>query len=229
MTAALMIQGTASDVGKSLLVAGLCRLFARRGLRVAPFKPLNMSNNAAVAADGGEIGRSQALQALAAGRPASVHFNPLLLKPQAGGGAQVVVQGQVVGTTGTANRERQDHQAKVIESYRLVCGDAELVLVEGAGAAIEPNLRTGNVANMGFAAAADLPVVVVADIDRGGVFASLLGTHLLFDAGERRRVRGFVVNKFRGDPALFADGAVDIARRTGWPAIGVVPWFAGLD
>jgi len=224
-----MIQGTASDVGKSLLVAGLCRLYARRGLRVAPFKPLNMSNNAAVAADGGEIGRAQALQALAAGRPASVHMNPLLLKPQGDGAAQVVLQGEVVGTARAGAARPPDHRASILDSFRRICREADLVLVEGAGAAVEPNLRGGNIANMGFAAALDLPVVMLADIERGGVFASLLGTHLLLDDAERARVCGFVINKFRGRPALFADGAADLADRTGWPHLGVVPWFDGLD
>jgi adenosylcobyric acid synthase len=225
--AALMLQGTGSDVGKSLLVAGLARAFTRRGLRVRPFKPQNMSNNAAVTGEGGEIGRAQALQARACGVRPSVHMNPVLLKPQSEVGAQVVVQGRVFGKA-TA---RDYHQLKptllprVLESFEKLAAEADLVLVEGAGSPAEVNLRNGDIANMGFAEAADLPVVLVGDIDRGGVIASLIGTAALLAPAERTRLRGFVVNKFRGDPALFAEGMRLIAERTGLAALGLVPFW----
>ncbi|MBI2585005.1 MAG: cobyric acid synthase, partial [Rhodospirillales bacterium] len=189
-----MLQGTGSDVGKSLLVAGLCRAYAKRGFRVAPFKPQNMSNNAAVAGNGGEIGRAQALQARAAGRPLSVHMNPGLLKPQSETGAQIIVQGHVEGQA----RARDYHALKpkllprVLESFALIVGDADLVLVEGAGSPAEVNLRQGDIANMGFAEAADVPVVLVGDIERGGVIAGLIGTLVLSTESERRRVKGYV-------------------------------------
>ncbi|MEK9753979.1 MAG: cobyric acid synthase [Rhodospirillaceae bacterium] len=223
-----MIQGTGSDVGKSLLVAGLCRLFRNRGIKVAPFKPQNMSNNAAVTGDGGgEIGRAQALQARAAGLAPSVHMNPVLLKPQSEIGAQVVVQGRVRG-----NAKARDYHAlkpellaAVLESFETLGATAELVLVEGAGSPAEVNLRAGDIANMGFAEAADVPVVLAADIERGGVIAQLVGTHALMPDAERARVRGYVVNKFRGDAALFDDGLRIITKRTQWPALGLVPHF----
>ncbi len=224
-----MLQGTGSNVGKSLLVAGLCRLFARRGLAVRPFKPQNMSNNAAVTTDGGEIGRAQALQAKAAGVPLSVHMNPVLLKPQTEIGAQVVVQGKVFG----ACQARDYHKLKpmlmqhVLESFERLAADADLILVEGAGSPAEVNLRTGDIANMGFAEAADLPVVLVGDIDRGGVIASLVGTHALLEPGEQARLKGYIVNKFRGDPSLFDDAHPIIEERTGMRALGVLPWFEG--
>jgi len=223
-----MFQGTGSDVGKSLLVAGLCRLFRNRGLQVRPFKPQNMSNNAAVTGDGGEIGRAQALQARAAGVAASVHMNPVLLKPQTDIGAQVIVQGRVDGTA-TA---RDYHALKprllerVLESFQIIGSGADLVLVEGAGSPAEINLRQGDIANMGFAEAADVPVILVADIDRGGVIASLVGTHAVLTEPERARIRGFIVNKFRGDPALFEAGLRVITDKTGWPCLGVVPHLA---
>jgi adenosylcobyric acid synthase len=224
---ALMVQGTGSNVGKSLLVAGLCRLFARRGLKVRPFKPQNMSNNAAVTADGGEIGRAQALQARAAGVLPSVHMNPVLLKPQSEVGSQVVVQGRVVG-----NARAREYQAwkprlleAVLDSFGRLSQEADLVLVEGAGSASEVNLREGDIANMGFARAAGVPVVLVGDIDRGGVIASLVGTKAVLDGADAAMIRGFVVNRFRGDPALFDDGMRIIAERTGWPALGLVPHF----
>ncbi|MEZ5934587.1 MAG: cobyric acid synthase [Alphaproteobacteria bacterium] len=226
-TASLMLQGTGSNVGKSLLVAGLCRLFRDRGLRVMPFKPQNMSNNAAVTADGGEIGRAQALQAKAAGVPLSVHMNPVLLKPQTEIGAQVVVQGKVFRTC----QARDYHKLKpelmthVLTSYRRLASEADLLLVEGAGSPAEVNLRAGDIANMGFAEAADLPVVLVGDIDRGGVIASLVGTHLLLEPSEQARLKGYVVNKFRGDPTLFDDAHPVIEARTGMTALGVLPWF----
>jgi adenosylcobyric acid synthase len=228
MTRVLMIQGTGSNVGKSLMVAGLARLFARRGLTVRPFKPQNMSNNAAVTADGGEIGRAQALQARAAFVPASVHMNPVLLKPQSEVGAQVIVQGKRIGTAKA--REFQSWKPRLMEavlsSFRHLSDEADLVLVEGAGSASEVNLRAGDIANMGFAQATGTPVVLVGDIDRGGVIASLVGTKEVIDAEDAAMIRGFIVNRFRGDPTLFADGMDFIAGRTGWPAIGLVPHFA---
>jgi adenosylcobyric acid synthase len=225
---ALMIQGTGSDVGKSLLVAGLARAFTRRGLAVRPFKPQNMSNNAAVTADGGEIGRAQALQARAAGVPPSVHMNPVLLKPQSDVGSQVVVQGKVLG-----NAKAREYQAMkprllgaVLDSFGRLTAEADLVLVEGAGSASEVNLRAADIANMGFARAANVPVVLVGDIDRGGVIASLVGTKAVIDPADAATIAGFIVNRFRGDPALFADGMKEVAERTGWPALGLVPFFA---
>jgi adenosylcobyric acid synthase len=226
---ALMLQGTGSDVGKSLLVAGLARALARRGLNVRPFKPQNMSNNAAVTADGGEIGRAQALQARAAGVAPSTDMNPVLLKPQSERGAQIVVQGRVRGAAGA-----RDYQAlkpalmpAVLASFARLAAEADIVLVEGAGSAAEVNLRAGDIANMGFAEAADVPVVLVGDIERGGVIAALLGTAALLAPSERARLKGYVVNKFRGDPRLF-DGAIDLLReRAQPPCLGLVPWFEG--
>ena len=224
---AIMIQGTGSDVGKSLIVAGLARAFTRRGLQVRPFKPQNMSNNAAVTADGGEIGRAQALQARAARVPPSVHMNPVLLKPQSEIGSQVVVQGKVIGTAKA--REYQAMKPKllgaVLGSFAKLRAEADLVLVEGAGSASEVNLRAADIANMGFARAAGVPVVLLGDIDRGGVIASLVGTQAVIDPDDAAMIVGFIVNRFRGDPSLFADGMTDIARRTGWPALGLLPYF----
>jgi adenosylcobyric acid synthase len=224
---AIMLQGTGSSVGKSLLVAGLCRALVRRGVSVRPFKPQNMSNNAAVTADGGEIGRAQALHALAACAESSVHMNPVLLKPQSEVGAQVIVQGKVFGRA-TA-RQMQDLKPKllpaVLESFDKLKHEADFVLVEGAGSASEINLRKNDIANMGFARAADVPVVVIGDIDRGGVIASLVGTKTVLEAEDERLVAGFIVNRMRGDVSLFADGMEEIARRTGWPALGLVPFF----
>ncbi|HXG78427.1 MAG TPA: cobyric acid synthase [Methyloceanibacter sp.] len=224
---AIMFQGTGSDVGKSLIVAGLARLFARRGLKVAPFKPQNMSNNAAVADDGGEIGRAQALQARAARIPTSVHMNPILLKPQSEVGAQIVVQGRVQkrATAAEYQKLKPELMAFVLESFDRLKRDADLVLVEGAGSASEVNLRAGDIANMGFARAAKVPVIVIGDIDRGGVIASLIGTKAVVDAEDAALVQGFLVNKFRGDPALFADGMARIAHATGWEALGLIPFF----
>jgi adenosylcobyric acid synthase len=225
--AALMIQGCGSDVGKSVLVAGLCRLFANRGLVVRPFKPQNMSNNAAVTKGGGEIGRAQALQALACRTPPTVHMNPVLLKPQSDVGAQLVVRGKVAGTW-----QARGYQARkaalldtVLESFRLLEAEADLVIVEGAGSPAEVNLRAGDIANMGFARAADVPVVLVGDIDRGHVIAALVGAHAVLDEADRAMIRGFVINKFRGDPSLFEDGRAFIAQRTGWPDLGMAPWL----
>jgi adenosylcobyric acid synthase len=224
---ALMFQGTGSDVGKSLIVAGLARAFANRGLTVRPFKPQNMSNNAAVTADGGEIGRAQALQARAARTPASVHMNPVLLKPQSETGAQIVVQGRVHGTAKAAAYQKMKPELMpfVLASFARLKGEADIVLVEGAGSASEVNLRTNDIANMGFARAADVPVVLIGDIDRGGVIASLVGTKAVIEPGDAALIRGFLVNKFRGDPALFADALARIAATTGWEALGLVPFF----
>ena len=223
-----MIQGVGSDVGKSLVVAGLCRVFRNRGLSVRPFKPQNMSNNAAVTADGGEIGRAQALQARACGAPASVHMNPVLLKPQSMIGSQIVVQGKV---TGTANA--RDYQAlkprlmgAVLESFERLRGEADLVIVEGAGSAAEINLRANDIANMGFARAADVPVIVLGDIDRGGVIAQIVGTQVVIAPEDAALVAGFLVNRFRGDATLFEAGLQAIAERSGWPSLGLIPYFA---
>jgi adenosylcobyric acid synthase len=223
----LMFQGTGSDVGKSLIVAGLARAFADRGLAVRPFKPQNMSNNAAVTADGGEIGRAQALQARAARTPASVHMNPVLLKPQSETGAQIVVQGRVHGAAKAAAYQKMKPELMpfVLASFARLKAEADIVLVEGAGSASEVNLRQNDIANMGFARAAEVPVVLIGDIDRGGVIASLVGTKAVIDAGDAALIRGFLVNKFRGDPALFADATARIAAATGWEALGLVPFF----
>ena len=222
-----MFQGTGSNVGKSLLVAGLCRAYAARGLQVRPFKPQNMSNNAAVAGDGREIGRAQALQARAAGIEPCVHMNPVLLKPESEHGAQVVVQGTVTG----AADARRYHALKaelmpcVLESFARLGQEADLILVEGAGSPAEVNLRENDIANMGFALAARVPVALVGDVDRGGVIASLVGTWALLPAPERVLTKGFVINKFRGDATLFDGANVIIERETGWAALGLVPWF----
>jgi adenosylcobyric acid synthase len=225
--AAIMFQGTGSDVGKSLIVAGLCRAFARRGLKVRPFKPQNMSNNAAVTADGGEIGRAQALQARACGIAPSRHMNPVLLKPQSETGSQIVVQGRMFGSAKAADYHRLKPQLleKVLESFAALGDEADLVLVEGAGSPAEVNLRAGDIANMGFALAADLPVVLIGDIDRGGVIASLVGTRALLSDAECARIKGFLINKFRGDRALFDDGLRIISEKTGFESLGVAPWF----
>ena len=227
-TPALMFQGTGSDVGKSTVVAGLCRAYARRGLAVRPFKPQNMSNNAAVTPDGGEIGRAQALQARACGVAAHVDMNPVLLKPQTEIGAQVVVRGRVVG-----NARAREYQGKkaallpdVLDSFERLSQDADLLLVEGAGSASEVNLRAGDIANMGFAEAADLPVALIGDIDRGGVIAAVVGTCALLPPAERARLKGYLINKFRGDVSLFDDGLAVIGDRTGLASFGVVPYFA---
>ncbi|MFQ5953669.1 MAG: cobyric acid synthase [Kiloniellales bacterium] len=227
MAAALMLQGTGSDVGKSVLLAGLCRAYTRRGLAVRPFKPQNMSNNAAVTADGGEIGRAQALQARACGVAPTCDMNPVLLKPQSEVGAQVVVRGRVLGNAaaGDYHALKPRLMPAVMQSFARLGRDADLVLVEGAGSTAEVNLRPGDIANMGFAEAADLPVLLVGDIDRGGVIASIVGTHGLLDPVERARVKGYVINKFRGDKALFDPALALIERHTGLRCHGVVRYF----
>lgn len=227
MTPAVMFQGTGSNVGKSLVVAGLCRLFARRGLKVAPFKPQNMSNNAAVTADGGEIGRAQALQARAAFREPVVDMNPVLLKPESETGSQVIVQGRRIGSfRGVAYaRLKPQLMAPVLESFERLAREADLVLVEGAGSAAEVNLRENDIANMGFAQSAKVPVILIGDIDRGGVIASLVGIAALLPECDLSRIKGFLINRFRGDSTMFAGGLATISERTGWPSLGVAPWF----
>jgi adenosylcobyric acid synthase len=233
MTATLMLQGTGSNVGKSLLVAGLARAYTRRDLAVRPFKPQNMSNNAAPAAkyDGGtgEIGRAQALQARACGVAPAVHMNPVLLKPQSEVGAQVVVRGCVIGNADA--RAYQDMKPQllpaILECFEHLQKGADLVLIEGAGSPAETNLRSGDIANMGFAEATDVPVVLIGNIEHGGVIASLVGTWSLLDSSDRTRICGYIVNKFRGDPSLFDDAHADITAHTGMRSFGVVPWFDG--
>ena len=232
-----MLQGTGSDVGKTVLVAGLCRLFARRGLRVRPFKPQNMSNNAAVALisgfpkggeQWGEIGRAQWLQALACGVSPTTDMNPVLLKPQSETGSQIVLNGRVVGEA--KGRDYQRLKAgfldTVLQSFARLSAEADLVIVEGAGSPAEINLRANDIANMGFATAANVPVILVGDIDRGGVIASLVGTHAILPEADRAMIAGFLINKFRGDVTLFDEGLAAITRFTGWPSFGVVPHLA---
>ncbi|WP_432283213.1 cobyric acid synthase [Aminobacter sp. BA135] len=232
MAKAIMLQGTGSDVGKTVLVAGLCRAARNRGMQVRPFKPQNMSNNAAVAdipgaAGGGEIGRAQWLQAIACGVKPSIHMNPVLLKPQSDIGSQVVVQGKVFGHAKA--RDYQELKPKlmgaVLDSWQKLGEGAELIVVEGAGSPAEINLRPRDIANMGFATRADVPVILVGDIDRGGVIASVAGTHLILPENDRRMIVGYLINKFRGDASLFDDGIKAIGQFTGWPCFGVVPWL----
>ncbi|GAN79677.1 cobyric acid synthase [Acidocella aminolytica] len=224
---ALMLQGTGSNVGKSLLVAGLCRAALRRGLKVAPFKPQNMSNNAAVTADGGEIGRAQALQALACGLPPVTDMNPVLLKPESESGSQIIVQGHRVATLKARDYAAYKPKllAPVLESFHRLSTAYDLVIIEGAGSPAEVNLRAGDIANMGFAQAANVPVVLVGDIDRGGVIAQLIGTQAVLTPDDAALVQGFIINKFRGDPRLFDDGYSFIQSRTGWRGFGVLPYF----
>ncbi len=228
MTRAIMIQGTGSNVGKSMLVAGIARACLQRGLRVAPFKPQNMSNNAAVTADGGEIGRAQALQAQAAGLAPLTDMNPVLLKPESETGSQVIVQGRRVATLRARDYAglKPRLMAPVLESFGRLGQGRDLILVEGAGSPAEVNLRDGDIANMGFARAAGVPVVLVGCIDRGGVIAQIVGTHAVLDADDGAMVRAFAINKFRGDPSLFDEGVALITARTAWPSLGVIPWFA---
>ena len=229
MTArSLMFMGTGSDVGKSLIVAGLCRLLANRGVRVAPFKPQNMSNNAAVTAGGGEIGRAQALQARACRLAPSVHMNPVLLKPQSETGAQIIVQGRMMGSAKARDFQTQKRalMPAVLDSFERLRADFDVVLIEGAGSASEINLRANDIANMGFARAAGVPVILIGDIDRGGVIASLVGTKHVIAPEDAALIQGFLVNKMRGDATLFADGMHAIADMTGWAPLGLIPYFS---
>jgi adenosylcobyric acid synthase len=223
-----MIQGTGSNVGKSMLVAGLCRAARRRGLSVAPFKPQNMSNNAAVTADGGEIGRAQALQAIACGLAPIVDMNPVLLKPESDVGSQVIVQGKRLTTVKAREYAALKSQLldSVLESFERLKQTHDLVIVEGAGSPAEINLRSGDIANMGFAQAANVPVVLAGDIDRGGVIAQIIGTKSVIEPSDADLVKGFIINGFRGDPTLFDDGYAMIERMSGWRGFGTLPWFA---
>lgn len=226
----LMVQGCTSDAGKSTLVAGLCRVFKRRGLKVAPFKPQNMALNSAVTAEGGEIGRAQALQAQAAGVAPSVHMNPVLLKPNTDTGAQVILQGKaLVNLEALAYHLYKPKAAEaVFDSYQRLVDEYPYILVEGAGSPAEINLREGDIANMGFAEAADCPVILIADIDRGGVFAHLVGTLNLLSVTEQARIKGFVINRFRGDLGLLKSGLDWLEAHTGKPVLGVLPYLHGL-
>ncbi|WP_121938064.1 cobyric acid synthase [Eilatimonas milleporae] len=251
MTRALMLQGTGSDVGKSFLTAGLCRALVRRGLAVAPFKPQNMSNNAAVVAMGsteggpetggapgdsaqgdsetfqGEIGRAQWLQAVAARMEPTVHMNPVLLKPQSDRTSQIIVQGRRfdAATAKGYQQRKETLMPFVLDSFATVGKDMDIVLVEGAGSPAEVNLRARDIANMGFARATDTPVILVGDIDRGGVIAAIAGTRTVLDRADAAMIRGFIINRFRGDVSLFDDGITTIREHTGWPCFGVVPWL----
>ncbi len=227
----LMVQGTTSDAGKSVLVAGLCRVLARQGLKVCPFKPQNMALNSGVTSDGGEIGRAQVVQALACGIEPTVHMNPVLLKPNSDTGAQVILQGRAL-----TNMEAQSyHDYKkvamdtVLDSFSILQNQYDYIVVEGAGSPAEVNLRKNDIANMGFAEAADVPVIIVADIDRGGVFAHLYGTLALLSESEQKRVKGFVINRFRGDIKLLESGLDWLEEKTGKPVLGVIPYLHGLD
>ncbi|MBF1801949.1 cobyric acid synthase [Alcanivorax sp. ST75FaO-1] len=225
-----MVQGTTSDAGKTLVVAALCRWLARRGVGVAPFKPQNMALNSAVSEDGGEVGRSTALQALAAGVPLHSDMNPVLLKPQTDRGAQVILRGRVHG-----NMDALDYHAfkatardAVRDAWQALSTRHDVVIAEGAGSPAEINLRANDIANMGFAELADCPVILVADIDRGGVFAQIVGTLEVLPPEERARIQGFVINRFRGDPALLQSGLDWLEQRTGKPVLGVLPYLHGL-
>ena len=227
MAKAIMIQGTGSNVGKSMVVAGILRALRNRGLTVRPFKPQNMSNNAAVTSDGGEIGRAQALQARACGIAPHTDMNPVLLKPQTATGAQIIVQGKVAGHQDARNFGQNKHSLMpfVLESFARLATQCDVIVIEGAGSPAETNLRAGDIANMGFARAAGVPVILMGDIDRGGVIAQIVGTQAVLDPEDNALIKGFCVNKFRGDRSLFDKGRDDIAARTGWPSLGVLPWF----
>jgi len=230
-TPALMIQGTGSDVGKSLITAGLCRAFTRRGLVVRPFKPQNMSNNAAVTVEGGEIGRAQALQARASGVAPRVDMNPVLLKPESDTGAQVILRGERIATLAARewSLQREAYLPAILESYSKLCNEADLVLIEGAGSPAEINLRDGDIANMGFAQAVGVPVMLVADIQRGGVIANIVGTLSVIDETDAAHIKTFLVNNFRGDVSLFNSGITYLEDRTGLKAAGVVPHFSAAS
>ena len=225
-----MVQGTTSDAGKSTLVAGLCRVLYRSGVAVAPFKPQNMALNAAVTADGGEIGRAQAVQAMACGLQPHTDMNPVLLKPNSDTGCQVIIHGQVVGNqeASTYHDYKKTAMQAVLQSYQRLQQQYDCVVVEGAGSPAEINLRANDIANMGFAEAVDCPVILVADIDKGGVFAHLVGTLALLSESEQARVVGFVINKFRGDIALLQPGLDWLEQRTGKPVLGVLPYLHDL-
>ena len=227
-TRAFMLMGTGSDVGKSLVAAGLCRAFANRGLKVMPFKPQNMSNNAAVTFDGGEIGRAQALQARAARQPATVHMNPVLLKPETNTGAQVIVQGKRTATMTARDffKSRQQFMPAIVESFQKLSKQADLIIVEGAGSPAEVNLRHGDLANMGFAKAVGIPAFLVGDIHRGGVIASIVGTLAVLDPEDQARLKGFIINKFHGDVKLFEDGKIYLEAATKLSCLGIIPHFA---
>ena len=226
-TRAFMLMGTGSDVGKSLVAAGLCRAFANRGLRVMPFKPQNMSNNAAVTTDGGEIGRAQALQARAARQPSTVHMNPVLLKPETNTGAQVIVQGKRAATMTARDffKNRQQFMPAIVESFQKLSKQADLIIVEGAGSPAEVNLRDGDLANMGFAKAVNIPAFLVGDIHRGGVIASIVGTLAVLSAEDKARLKGFLINKFHGDMKLFENGKTYLEATTKLPCLGIIPHF----
>ena len=226
----LMVQGCTSDAGKSTLVAGLCRLLSDMNLEVAPFKPQNMALNSAVTEDGGEIGRAQALQAQAAGVPLSVHMNPVLLKPNSDTGAQVILQGKTIGNFNALDYHQYKPKAAqaVFDSFQILSNQYEHILVEGAGSPAEVNLRKGDIANMGFAEEVDCPVILIADIDKGGVFAHIVGTLACLSESERNRIKGFVINRFRGDINLLTDGLDWLEKQTSKPVLGVLPYLHGL-
>ncbi|HBW98652.1 MAG TPA: cobyric acid synthase CobQ, partial [Pseudoalteromonas sp.] len=226
----LMIQGTTSDAGKSTLVAALCRVFAKRGVKVAPFKPQNMALNSAVTKEGGEIGRAQALQAIAAKVEPQNDFNPILLKPNSDTGAQVIVHGKAISNmeAGTYHNYKQVAMDAVLASHKRLAKQFDLLLVEGAGSPAEINLRENDIANMGYAKAVDCPVIIIADIDKGGVFAHLVGTLALLSESEQARVKGFVINRFRGDISLLQSGLDWLERYTKKPVLGVLPYLHDL-
>ncbi|WP_136487666.1 cobyric acid synthase [Vibrio sp. H11] len=228
---ALMVQGTTSDAGKSVLVAGLCRVLKRRNIKVAPFKPQNMALNSAVTPDGGEIGRAQAVQAIACGIEPTVHMNPVLLKPNSDTGAQVILQGRALSNmeANSYHDYKKIAMHTVLDSFSRLQSEYDSVMIEGAGSPAEINLRANDIANMGFAEAADVPVIIVADIDRGGVFAHLYGTLALLSESEQQRVKGFVINRFRGDISLLQSGLDWLEEKTGKPVIGVLPYLHGFD
>jgi adenosylcobyric acid synthase len=230
MAASLMIMGTTSDAGKSLLVAGLCRILHRRGFAVAPFKPQNMALNSAVSVDGGEIGRAQALQAQAAGIEPLSDMNPVLLKPSSETGAQIIINGRAIGNMDAQAYHRYKPVAMraVMAAYERLASRYDMVLIEGAGSPAEINLRRGDIANMGFATAAKTPVLLVADIDRGGVFAHLYGTLALLEAPEKALVQGMIINRFRGDLSILQSGIGWLEQETGLPVLGTIPHIADL-
>jgi len=229
-TQTLMIQGTTSDAGKSMLVTALCRWLARQGVRVAPFKPQNMALNSVVTEKGGEMGRAQAVQALACGLKPHTDMNPVLLKPNTDVGAQVIIHGHAVGNMDAIDYHDYKTIAlkAVLESHARLTANYERIIVEGAGSPAEINLRANDIANMGFAEAVDCPVILIADIDRGGVFAHLVGTLALLSDSEQARIKGFVINRFRGDMALLQSGLDWLEEHTNMPVLGVLPYLHGL-